>query len=51
MAANENTIKEYIGREQGIDVRTINAVRILKRSIDARQRQVFVNLNVRIYIN
>ena len=51
MAANENTIKEHIGREQGIDVRTINAVRVLKRSIDARQRQVFVNLKVRIYVN
>ena len=51
VAANENTITEYIGREQGIDVRTINAVRVLKRSIDARQRQVFVNLKVRIYVN
>ena len=51
IAANENNIKEYIGREQGIDTRTVNAVRILKRSIDARQRQVFVNLKVRVYVN
>ena len=32
-------------------MRTIQAVRTLKRSIDARQRTVFVNLTVRIYIN
>lgn len=51
IAANENNIKEYVGREQGIDTRTINAIRILKRSIDARQRQIFVNLKVRVYIN
>lgn len=50
-AAGENTVKDYIAAEYGIDVRTINAVRVLRRSIDARQRQVFVNLKVRIYIN
>lgn len=41
----------WIAEEQGIDVRTINSVRILKRSIDARQRQIFVNLKVRVYVN
>ena len=37
--------------EYGFDVRTIQGVRILKRSIDARQRQIFVNLKVRVYVN
>lgn len=32
-------------------MRTINAVRVLKRSIDARQRQVYVNLTVRVFVN
>ena len=32
-------------------MRTIQAVRTLKRSIDARQRTIFVNLTVRTYIN
>lgn len=50
-AANEQSIKQYVAREKGLDVRTIQAVRTLKRSIDARQRTVFVNLTVRIYIN
>ena len=50
-AACEQTIKEYVSREKGVDFRTITAVRILKRSIDARQRTVYVNLKVRVYIN
>ena len=50
-AANEATIKESIAREKGIDSRTITHVRVLKRSIDARQRNVFVNLKVRTYVN
>ena len=50
-ASSEELIKEYIGREKGLDIRTINAIRILKRSIDARQRNIFVNLTVRLYIH
>ena len=50
-AANEQSIKQHVAREKGWDVRTIQAVRTLKRSIDARQRTIFVNLTVRIYIN
>lgn len=51
VAANETTLKEYIAREKAIDVRTITATRTLKKSIDARQRNIFVNLKVRVYIN
>ncbi len=50
-AANEEGIKRYLSREKGLDVRTLNQVRVLKRSIDARQRTIFVNLKVRAYIN
>ncbi len=50
-AASEEAIAAYIAREKGWDVRTINHVRVLKRSIDARQRTIFVNLKVRLYIN
>ena len=50
-AASEESIAAYIAREKGWDVRTINHVRVLKRSIDARQRTIFVNLKVRLYIN
>ncbi len=50
-AINEQSLKEFIGRDKGLDIRTINALRILKRSIDARQRTIYVNLKVRLYIN
>ena len=51
VAANEQQLKAYLVREKGLDERTLNATRILKRSIDARQRTVFVNLTVRAYVN
>ena len=51
VAAQEDRLKAYLADEQGIDVRTIFGVRILKRSIDARQRQIYVNLKVRVYVN
>ena len=51
VSAQEDRLKAYLADEDGLDVRTINGVRILKRSIDARQRQIFVNLKVRTYVN
>lgn len=50
-AASEGGLKQYLSKEKGLDVRTLNQVRVLKRSIDARQRTIFVNLKVRAYIN
>ena len=50
-AANEQSLMQYIAREKGMDVRTIKAVRVLRRSIDARQRTIFVNLMVRVFVN
>ena len=51
VASQEEQIKRYIAEEYGFDVRTVTGVRILKRSIDARQRMIFVNLKVRVYVN
>ena len=51
VAAQENLLRRRIADEQGIDERTIYGVRILRRSIDARQRQIWVNLTVRVYVN
>ncbi len=50
-AASEQAVKAYVAREKGLDERTITHVRVLKRSIDARQRTIYVNLTVRVYIN
>lgn len=51
IAAQEQTLKAYLGKEQGINPKEITAIRVLKRSIDARQRILYVNLKVRVYIN
>lgn len=50
-AASEQSLKQYISREKGLDVRTINAIRILKRNIDARQRTIYINLTIRVFVN
>ena len=50
-AASEQSLKTYISREKGLDIRTINAVRVLKKSIDARQRIIYVNVKVQVFIN
>ena len=51
VAAQEDRLKAYLSDEYGISANEIYGVRILKRSIDARQRQIYVNLKVRAYIN
>lgn len=50
-AASEQSLKTYISHEKGLDIRTINAVRVLKKSIDARQRTIYVNVKVQVFIN
>ena len=50
-AASEQRINEYLAREKGVATEQINATRVLKRSIDARHRNVFINLTVRVYLN
>ena len=51
VASQEERLRRWLADEQGIDERTIYGIRTLKRSIDARQRQILVNLKVRVYIN
>lgn len=51
IAAQEQTLKSYLTKEKGINSHEITAIRVLKRSIDARQRIIYVNLSVRVYIN
>ncbi|MDR1811138.1 MAG: FAD-dependent monooxygenase [Prevotella sp.] len=50
-AASLETVKTYFSAETGILYENIGAVQILRRSIDARQRNVIINLRVRAYIN
>ncbi len=48
---NETNLKTYLAEEKGLAISDIYRVRILKRSIDARHKDIYVNLNVRVYIN
>ena len=51
VAANEQSLRNWIAEEKGFDVRTITHLRTLRKSIDARQRTILVNMKVRVYIN
>lgn len=51
VAADIDNLKTYISEEEAIRLNDIKHVRIIRRSIDARHRTVYVNLTVRIYIN
>ena len=51
VAFSEQSIKEYLVQEKGLDAQSLTAVRVLKKSIDARQRTIFVNLTVRAFVN
>ena len=50
-AANEQSLKQIVAQETGAKSASVWAVRILKRSIDARQRTIYVNLKVRAFID
>lgn len=50
-ASSEKQIKEIVALRLGEQFKHITAVRVLKRSIDARQRSVVVNLSVRVFLN
>ena len=51
IAADERLLTRYAAGEIGIDARTIKGLRVRRRSIDARQRQIYINLSIDLYIN
>lgn len=50
-AASMGEIAQHLAKYNDIPAQSIQGIRILKRSIDARQRNVVVNLKVRVYID
>jgi uncharacterized FAD-dependent dehydrogenase len=50
IAANEILLKEHLGRQIKVTAKEIQQIIILKRSIDARQKAIKVNLKVLIYL-
>lgn len=51
VAAVAERLRRWCADELSVDVRTVYDVCIRRRSIDARQRQIYVNLTVDVYIN
>ena len=51
VAAQDAELRKYIARELAVNPKSVTAVRVRKRSIDARQRTIYVNLTVDAYIN
>lgn len=50
-AAQEHLLKIAVAHELGIEASRIKRIDLLRRSIDARQRQVFINLSVNVHID
>lgn len=50
IAANELLLKDYLSKQIKVAAKEIEHVSILKRSIDARQKSVKINLKVAIYL-
>ena len=50
IAANESLLKDYLSKQIKVSSNEIQHVSILKRSIDARQKAIKINLKVLIYL-
>ncbi len=48
---NDDTIKSFIASSEGIQSNHISGFNILKRSIDARSRKVWINLTLQVFID
>lgn len=50
VAGEPMLLKAYLSDRLGVDANAIEHITVVRRSIDARQRQVMVNLSLRVYI-
>ncbi len=50
IAANENLLYDYVAKLERVSTKLVHKVVILKRSIDARQKAIKVNLKVSVYL-
>ncbi len=51
VACQQDELRRYLAEAYALEPKSIFGVRILKRSIDARQRNIMVNLKVRVYVD
>jgi len=50
IAADPDRLKSQVARKNGISISEIKHIQILKRSIDARQKAIKINLKVKVYV-
>lgn len=50
-AASEETVKQYLAKAESVNTTAISGYTILKSSIDARSKQVWINLALQVFIN
>src|SRR5436189_422990 len=50
VAANEQLLKEYVGKTIRVSPKEIQHITILKRSVDARQKAIKVNLKMNVFL-
>ena len=50
-ASDTSLLKKQASAEAGVDVSEIQAMQVIKKSIDARQRQIYFNMTIRLYVN
>ena len=50
-AANEQSVKNYIAKTEGVKRSTVTGYNILKSSIDARSKNPWVNLTIQAFID
>lgn len=50
-AANEVALKLFVSRNTGISIDELTHIEIIKRSIDARQKAIKINLKLVVYVN
>lgn len=50
-AAIDELLYAFVSKKSGISLKEIKHIQILKRSVDARQRAIKINLLVRVFIN
>jgi uncharacterized FAD-dependent dehydrogenase len=50
-AANEHSLRRAYCRETGESPASVRAIHVLRRSIDARQREKYVNVTLRVFVD
>lgn len=51
VSVSDVLLKQYVANETGVALKRISGIRTVRQSIDARQRQILVNMTLRVYVD